>query len=214
METLIELMVFGFIGFTLFGVWRLVQTSKAARSIEDLDDLQSEAGQLQELAATKARVLRDIKELEFDHAMGHLNDNDYKALRKRLERRAIGVIKRLDTARGDHDYDALIDAGLAERFGIVFDDSDDAASGGALAPATTAATASAATPSALPDDGIERAPCGACGWPMDLDASFCSQCGARLTAPDAAATDAPPAAVAAALTQPAAAPAPRVEEVS
>lgn len=49
-----------------------------------------------ELRDEKRRVLRAIKELEFDHAMGKLSDEDFKAVGDRYRLRAIEVMRALD----------------------------------------------------------------------------------------------------------------------
>lgn len=48
-----------------------------------------------ELREEKRRVLRAIKELEFDHAMGKLSDRDFKEIGDRYRLRAIEVIREL-----------------------------------------------------------------------------------------------------------------------
>jgi len=49
-----------------------------------------------ELREEKRRVLRAINELQFDHEMGKLSDEDYKAVRDLYELRAIEVMRALD----------------------------------------------------------------------------------------------------------------------
>lgn len=50
----------------------------------------------QTLEADKALVLRSIKELEFDHAMGKVNDADFAQIGNRLRARAMDLIQQLD----------------------------------------------------------------------------------------------------------------------
>jgi len=53
-----------------------------------------------ELREEKRRVLRAIKELEFDHAMGKLSDQDFKQIGDRYRLRAIEVIRELEPSEG------------------------------------------------------------------------------------------------------------------
>jgi hypothetical protein len=52
-----------------------------------------------ELLEDKARVLRALKEIQFDHEAGHLSDDDYGALRDRYEARAIQILAEIDRLR-------------------------------------------------------------------------------------------------------------------
>lgn len=54
-----------------------------------------------ELREEKQRVLRAIKELEFDHAMGKLSADDFKQVGDAYRLRAIEVIRLLDEDGGD-----------------------------------------------------------------------------------------------------------------
>jgi hypothetical protein len=48
------------------------------------------------LERDKALTLRAIKELEFDHAMGKLSDNDFSDMRRRLRERALRLMQQLE----------------------------------------------------------------------------------------------------------------------
>jgi hypothetical protein len=52
-----------------------------------------------ELREEKSRVLRAIKELEFDHSMGKLSDEDFKQIGDRYRLRAIEVLRLLEPSR-------------------------------------------------------------------------------------------------------------------
>jgi hypothetical protein len=49
-----------------------------------------------ELLDEKRRLLRALKELEFDHGMGKLSDGEFAAIGERYRLRAVEVIRRLD----------------------------------------------------------------------------------------------------------------------
>ncbi len=65
------------------------------------------------LEREKAVLLRSIKELEFDRAMGKVSDADCEEMTARLRSRAIRVIRQLDA--GGAAYRELIDKELAAR---------------------------------------------------------------------------------------------------
>jgi hypothetical protein len=48
------------------------------------------------LEREKTLVLRSIKDLEFDHAMGKVSDKDFSEMSSRLRGRAAGLIRQLD----------------------------------------------------------------------------------------------------------------------
>ena len=63
---------------------------------------------LAELREEKRRVLRAIKELEFDHAMGKLSADDYKQIGDRYRLRAIEVIRELEPLDADAELHPLL----------------------------------------------------------------------------------------------------------
>ena len=67
------------------------------------------------LEREKAALLRAIKELEFDRAMGKVSEADCEEMTARLRNRAIRVIRQLDA--GGAAYRELIDKELAARIG-------------------------------------------------------------------------------------------------
>jgi predicted nucleic acid-binding Zn ribbon protein len=164
MAIIAKLLMLAALGFTGYAIYRMVEAFVNGRSKELIEDLDQEAEQLQELAMAKARTLRDIKDLKFDFETGHIADDEYQALRKRLERRGRAILKRLDELRGDIDYDELIDRELDVRIpGGTHVHGSDAD----LGPAVVA---------------IGR-PCGECGAGLAADARFCSECGASVPEP-------------------------------
>ena len=66
------------------------------------------------LEREKLLVLRSIKELEFDKAMGKLSENDFQEMSGRLRARATRLIRQLDAGGG---YRAQIEQDLATRVG-------------------------------------------------------------------------------------------------
>jgi len=66
------------------------------------------------LEREKALALRTIKELEFDHAMGKISEEDFREMSVRLRARATRLIQQLDASEG---YRTQIERDLAKRLG-------------------------------------------------------------------------------------------------
>jgi zinc ribbon protein len=66
------------------------------------------------LEREKLLVLRSIKELEFDNAMGKLSETDFQEMSSRLRVRAARLIRVLDAGG---DYRAQVESDLAKRLG-------------------------------------------------------------------------------------------------
>ena len=113
------------------------------------------------LEREKFLVLRSIKEVEFDRAMGKISDADFTEVEGRLRARAAGLLRQLDADRSG--YRALIERDLATRVGRVPRAAPPAA-GSPVTPAVPSGT------------------CPACGVANDPDARFCKSCGARIEA--------------------------------
>ena len=101
----------------------------------------------------KTLVLRSIKELEFDRAMGKISEADYEEMGRRLRVLAIRLMQQLDVDAVD--YRALIERELQGRLGAAPEPS--------VSPAET--------------DGSV---CGTCRTVNDADARFCKGCGKPL----------------------------------
>jgi hypothetical protein len=116
------------------------------------------------LEREKALVMRSIKELEFDRAMGKLSPKDFDEMAGRLRTRAIMLMKQLD--EGGSVYRELIERELTSRLATARSRPGAGdRSGHAVAVATHAV---------LPGT------CASCGTANDHDASFCKRCGSKL----------------------------------
>lgn len=105
------------------------------------------------LEREKMLVLRSIKELEFDHAMGKLSQKDSDEMAGRLRARAITLMRQLEL---DPDgYKSTIERELEGRL-----------KSAQIAPPPPIATSA----------------CGSCRAGNDADAVFCKKCGARIAA--------------------------------
>jgi hypothetical protein len=66
------------------------------------------------LEREKALVLRSIKDLEFDRAMGKVSEKDFAEMSARLRARAAGLMRQLDAGTG---YREAIEKEIAKRVG-------------------------------------------------------------------------------------------------
>lgn len=108
------------------------------------------------LEREKMLVLRSIKELEFDHAMGKLSQKDFEEMSGRLRTRALTLMRQLEL---DPDgYKSTIERELQARL--------------------KSAKISPAAPPVL----VKTSACAACHASNDADAVFCKKCGARIAA--------------------------------
>jgi hypothetical protein len=119
------------------------------------------------LEREKALVLRSIKALEFDQAMGKVSDKDFAEMSARLRARAAGLMRQLDAGTGYRDQ---IEKEIARRVGAG-SKKQDPASVKAQDPASADDPAYAAS---------QVRTCSACSRNNDLDARFCKHCGASL----------------------------------
>ena len=111
------------------------------------------------LEREKTLVLRSIKELEFDRAMGKVSDEDFQEMGGRLRARALDLMRQLDV--DGTGFREIIASDLAELLG--------------QQPAP-------APPTAAPAElrGATRLLCGGCGTSNERDAKFCKNCGKGL----------------------------------
>jgi hypothetical protein len=103
------------------------------------------------LEREKALVLRSIKELEFDFAMGKIAKPDFDEMSSRLRLRAVGLMKQLDAGGG---YREQIQKEVEQRLALGAHGAQGAQ--------------------------IAEGECATCATVNDADAKFCKNCGARL----------------------------------
>jgi hypothetical protein len=119
------------------------------------------------LEREKTLVLRSIKELEFDYAMGKMAKADFDEMSLRLRSRALGLMRQLDAGGGYKEQIAkevqsrLEGEGFSPRRTELTDEAVDAAAAKAVARQTSGE-------------------CSECGTSSDPDAKFCKNCGAKL----------------------------------
>jgi len=109
----------------------------------------------------KTLVLRSIKELEFDRAMGKVSEKDFSDMSGRLRSRAARLMRQLDAGAG---YRGEIEKEITKRIGE--------------APAPAQANGG----SREQDPPYAAGTCASCGTSNDADARFCKHCGHSLEA--------------------------------
>ena len=117
------------------------------------------------LEREKTLVLRSIKDLEFDHAMGKVSDKDFAEMGARLRARAAGLIRQLDAGTS---YRQAIQAEIEKRVGPK--------------PARNSVDAAPAIARPTEEKPEEKRTklCLSCCTPNDPDARFCKGCGYQL----------------------------------
>jgi ribosomal protein L40E len=127
------------------------------------------------LEREKTLMLKAIKELEFDRAMGKVSEADWQEMTGRLRARAVRLIKQLD--EGSAAYRELIERELNARRRSAGLPAAPLASPAATEPEGAAAKAATHAASAI----AAATPCSHCGTANDPDAQFCKRCGTKLT---------------------------------
>lgn len=160
----------------------------------ELEALDATAHAVDALSSRKRMLVRALKDLDNERALGKLEEIDHEQLSTTYRGELKEVLMRIDASLEPHRSKAeaaarnyLLQAGLAEagyrgepapkESAPVLEDGDqreDEASENAAAPAKAVVT---------------RASCSACNTSNEIDASFCKKCGASL-AKDAAAVNA------------------------
>jgi hypothetical protein len=124
------------------------------------------------LEREKTLVLRSIKELEFDRAMGKVSPRDFDEMAGRLRARALMLMKQLD--EGGTAYREIIERDLKARL------LKSTAPTGTLPAGLSAAAGQ--DQRAKAEGGSHGGSTCICGTANDADAAFCKRCGTKLVA--------------------------------
>jgi hypothetical protein len=124
------------------------------------------------LEREKNLLLRSIKELEFDHAMGKVGEADFHEMSARLRSRAVRLLQQLDNASSG--YKELIERELASRL-------VKASSSTKVEPVAEDFSPALGNPPATHPASTASA-CPSCATVNDEDAKFCKSCGTKLAA--------------------------------
>lgn len=152
---------------TIALLWASVRTlSGDAPLPADFESLVVQRHGIDVLAEEKRRVLRALKDLESEHALGKIDDADYQAVQVRYRDQAKSVMRQMDlqVAPLREDAERIAREYLAEH---------------ALAPDGDAAETA---PSEGAASQATRLACVGCGTSNEPDAAFCKKCGAPVKA--------------------------------
>jgi hypothetical protein len=140
------------VGFALYRtLWPLVATD--FKEVAQIIGRRTRAA----IEREKTLVLRSIKELEFDWAMGKVSDTDFELMGRRLKARALSLMKQLDVDLSG--YREVIERELSQRLVIDLQGDD------------------------IETDSVTemgRLFCASCGTLNDTDAKFCKGCAALM----------------------------------
>lgn len=159
--TLFLAILFG--AMTLFAIYQALKPFLESRDDQlRFELLDRELEQIETLSARKGAILQTLKDIEFDYETGKISEDDYDRLRRRHERKALKVMRKLDDLReGDDDMLADVDDAIAERL--------ESLRGQEPSTDTTAT------------DATERTlVCPECDRRLEPDAKFCDQCGEEI----------------------------------
>ena len=120
------------------------------------------------LEREKALVLRSIKELEFDRAMGKVSPKDFDEMSDRLRARALMLMKQIDASGSG--YREMIERELQARL-----KKTNAGGAGSSDPATAARSLDRSRA-----NSVGTRTCASCETANDHDAAFCKRCGKSL----------------------------------
>src|SRR5579875_4108383 len=65
---------------------------------ETVEAVPPAVGQRERLLAEREQALSTLKELEFEHSIGNLSDDDYAALQSAHRHKAVAILRKLDAA--------------------------------------------------------------------------------------------------------------------
>ncbi len=160
----------------LYALRRLFMVAAALGRSGDVSDLGLGRVSKRELRDEKRRLLRAIKELEFDFGMGKLSKQDYESVSSAYKMRAIEVMRALEGNADLHPEVAALLRGEGTKAEAPEDsglgDEPRSSGGGDASPSPDAAPAEA-----TPKVG---AGCPSCDATNDDDARFCKHCGTAL----------------------------------
>jgi hypothetical protein len=85
-------------------VWVLMPMTGRSRTAMPESD-----GRIDDLIEAKQSVYRSMIDLELDHELGKLEPDDYARLRQEAKKEALGLIRRIEGARGGTDDEMALE---------------------------------------------------------------------------------------------------------
>jgi hypothetical protein len=153
-------------------IWASVRTLSGDAALPvDLEALALRGHEVDPLAEEKRRVLRALKDVENEHALGKIDDADYEIFVQRYREEAKAVLRQMDERvaplRGEAERVAQE---YLRRRGLASEPSA----------ATGTSTDKAAKTLAEPGAPSRRRACATCATSNEADATFCKSCGAAM----------------------------------
>ena len=100
----------------LFAIYRLIDRVFLSEERPALVGAQEALARIDALSARRALLLRELKDIEFDHETGKIDDADFRRLRKRYRSEWLKVDRELEALTGDQArYLAHVDDELDRR---------------------------------------------------------------------------------------------------
>jgi hypothetical protein len=160
---------------TIALLWASVRTlSGDAPLPADLEALAAQRRDVDALGEEKRRVLRALKDLEGEHAIGKIDDADYEAIARQYREDAKTLMREMDRNAAP----ALAEAERIAREYLArqgLGEAGKAAEKGPVKPAAAVTRDSEVAPRT-------RMACPACATSNEPDAAFCKKCGASMKA--------------------------------
>ena len=172
------------------------RSSLRFRSRRSETALSEEEHQFSALLAERDRLLNALHELDFDHTLGKIPEEDYPQQRAILLQRGADVLRKLDAMQKDSiedDAEARLEAAIAARRADARQTPKNGQQPSDGQEAVQQAVA-VTVPNASPDDALEimlanrrrerqekaSGFCHKCGGPLQKSDQFCPKCGTRL----------------------------------
>lgn len=158
----------------------------------DLEELAARTTSRQDLAERKRTVLRSLKDLEHEHAIGKIDDDDFAVLQKKYRDEAKDLLRELDLEVEPYREKAealarkhLEKVGLAESEAAKVEapppaDSEEDVAQESDEEEAEEAGEDDAGPTRGKGDVPAKITCAKCEASNDADAAFCKKCGASL----------------------------------
>jgi len=138
-----------------------------------------EDDRLTDLLARKDSALRALKDLEFDHQVGKISDDDFARLNSRLSRQAMSLLQQIERIAPEGQLlDEQLETEITKLRRV------QATTRAEVAETPTAPTAVAAPAAAAPEAPTQF--CTECGARVTSSFKFCANCGTPIDLAEAA----------------------------
>lgn len=157
----------GFI-FTSLALFILVAAFVARPLIEKMTGVEAEKTHADDLFAQREAILIELRDVDFDHDTGKMNDDDYKEQRARLTSKGVEVLRALDGLKTQE---------VAPPINTVDDEIENLIAVKRGKKVAKPLPSNGKTPQG---DAADKFFCTQCGTQAHADDKFCAKCGASL----------------------------------